>query len=162
MTQSINNSIVSYQEVEALKEMIFKRAQERADAMEKNIEHAYTTSIKEDVMDIARNSFVAPHNPFSAAQKNEEAKEEAKTDLSVEKQNETREGLGFKPLKASLQEKTTYNNENSVKAEIYSTMSEARNTLEKKSSFMGALDFLNSKATIATWEKTDKKFSAIA
>ncbi|MCQ2753532.1 MAG: hypothetical protein MJ231_00620 [bacterium] len=158
MAQSINNSIVSYQEVEALKEMIFKRAQERADAMEKNIKHAYTSSIKEDVMDLARNSFVAPHNPFSSVQTTEE-KEIPETN-AVQK-TETKDGLGFKPLKIDTQEQVI-NNEINAKAEIYSTMSEARSTLEKKSSFMGALDFLNSKATIANWERKDKKFNAIA
>ena len=83
-----------------------------------------------------------------------EAKQETKT--------EVREGLGFKPLKTGIQDSAKHNMEISAKSEIYSTMSDARNTLEKKPSFMGALDFLNSHATIANWERKDKKFNAIA
>ena len=53
------DSIVSKTEVEALKDMIFKRARERAEALNKTVQENYTSSVQKDVMDIARESFVA-------------------------------------------------------------------------------------------------------
>ena len=51
------NSYVNKGEADALKEMIFKRAQERS--------KAYTDDVQSDVMDLARESFVSNGNPFS-------------------------------------------------------------------------------------------------
>ena len=53
------DSIVSRNEAEALKEMIFKRARERADALDKEVKTSYTSDIQNDVMDLARDSFVS-------------------------------------------------------------------------------------------------------
>ena len=153
MAQNINNSIVSHSEVEALKEMIFKRAKERAEAVSREAAASYTTTIKEDVMELARNSFVAPKNPFSlghAEQKNE--KNENKNE-NVKNTN----GLGF--------ERKTYNNikhDISAKSEIYSTMAEARVNLDKKSSFVGALNFLNNKAVVAALKDKEHKLNTLA
>ena len=51
------DSIVNRNEAAALKEMIFKRAQERAQVMSEDTQS--------DVMDMARDSFVSKDNPFS-------------------------------------------------------------------------------------------------
>ena len=52
MSKCTYNSIVSASEAEALKEMIFKRARERAEAMTKDVDSTYTTSIKNDIKDL--------------------------------------------------------------------------------------------------------------
>ena len=59
------DSIVNRQEAEALKEMIFKRARERAESFDTEIKDSYTTGMQNEVMNLARNSFVATKNPFS-------------------------------------------------------------------------------------------------
>ena len=51
------DSIVSKNEAAALKDMIFKRAQERA--------KSFNDDAQADVMDMARDSFVSKDNPFS-------------------------------------------------------------------------------------------------
>ena len=72
-----NNSIVSRSETEALKEMIFKRAREREEALNADTQEQYTTSVQRDVMDIARDSFVSTtkNNPFAQIVEKAEAKE---------------------------------------------------------------------------------------
>ena len=75
------NSTVTSQEAEALKEMIFKRARERAKALNEDVQSSFTSSIQNDVMDLARDSFVASKNPFSQiveTPKQEETVEEEK------------------------------------------------------------------------------------
>ena len=58
-------SIVNRQEADALKEMIFKRARERADSIAKETQDTYTSAVKNDIMDLARDTFVSNKNPFS-------------------------------------------------------------------------------------------------
>ena len=65
MSAFLHESIVSAQESQALKEMIFNRARERAAALASDVQESYTTNMQADVMDIARNSFRANKNPFS-------------------------------------------------------------------------------------------------
>ena len=65
MSNYIFNTLVSKQEQEALKEMIFQRAKARAEALTENAQASYTTSMKNDIMDLARVSFTANKNPFS-------------------------------------------------------------------------------------------------
>ena len=58
-------SIVSNSEIQALKEVIFERARERAEAMANSAQNQYTSSFKAEIMEIARNSFNSPSNPFA-------------------------------------------------------------------------------------------------
>ena len=106
------NSFVNRREAEELKEMIFRRARERSEAM--------TTDIQADVMNIARDSFVSNHNPFSqivkstdekqtissvennTAQAEKENREEKEIKTStlhefVEKTEKQQETVGFRP-----------------------------------------------------------------
>ena len=46
--------------------------------------------------------------------------------------------------------------------EVAETMSEARNVFGRKKSFLGALEFLNSQASIALVKNQGKTFEAIA
>lgn len=154
------NSTVSSQEAEALKEMIFKRARERAQALTDDVQANYTSSVQNDIMDLARDSFVSSKNPFAQKKEVELQKEEEKT-LS-----ETRE-IGF--AKRQVQEiKTQINTGNKmittniVNKEVESAMEGARMDFSKRKSFMGALDFLNSQASIALVKTKGKTFEALA
>ena len=155
------NSIVSNKEQEALKEMIFKRAQERTQAFTDDVQASYTSSVQNDVMNIARDSFVSSKNPF--AQLIEPKKEEPEI---VEEKNETEE-IGFAKRQVS-EIKTQINNNNKISSsniankEVELAMASARMDFTKKTSFMGALNFLNSQASIALIKNKGQTFEALA
>lgn len=153
------NSIVSNSEQEALKEMIFKRARERALALTNEVDNTYTNSVQNEIMDLARDSFVSSKNPFS--QRNEEEAKENKI-------NETKsQEIGFAKrhvdeIKAQIRSRNNENNSEVACKEVLLTMSEASASLRNKQTFMGALDFLNSQASIALVKGKGKAFEALA
>ena len=158
---SYKSSIVSRGETEALKEMIFKRARERAEALNNDTQNQYTTAIHNDVMDIARDSFAASdrNNPFV---KIIEISEEKKQ--SVE---EKREDIGFKQrITKEVESQIEYKNktikEDIVNREVTANMLEARNEFANKKTIMGALNFLNSQASIVLVNEKSKSFDAMA
>ena len=75
MTNLGFRSTVSSQEAEALKEMIFKRIKERAQALNENIQNNFTTTLQNEIMDLARNSLVSSKNPFIIKEEQENIKE---------------------------------------------------------------------------------------
>lgn len=146
------DSIVSKSEANALKEMIFNRARERAKSM--------TDDVQEDVMDVARESFVSANNPFSQIIENTPANKptEDKT------RQKTEEEIGF-PIKKIREKVSTQNkliNAQITQATIENTMMSARENLSNKQSFMGALNFLNSQAAISLIRTRADKFEIIA
>ena len=156
------NSYVNRQEAEALKEIIFKRAKERANAM--------TSDVQADIMNIARDSFVSNKNPFaqflapaeeltSAVREQEKVvKSEEKTSVLHEytdAMEEAAQEVGF-PIKDLFSGAVNQNKmikEQAIAAQVQSTMIEAREGLTNKKSFMGALDFLNSQAAASLLNK---------
>ena len=151
------NSYVNRQEAEALKEMIFKRARERSNAM--------TDDIKTDVMDIARESFVSNNNPFSQILTQTKVSEVQNVNKPAEvPANEVIEDISQKaeigfPQK-NLFAGTTQNRiikEQITASQIQNTMIEARQGLTNKKSFMGALEFLNSQAAVSLLNKRGSK-----
>ena len=154
------DSYVNRQEANALKEMIFKRANERANAM--------TSDVQADIMNIARESFVSNNNPFSQilAQKAEEAEITKETKTPEEKETtflhtfvneveEQAEKVGFpqKNLFASSANQYRKISEQISASQIVNNMNEAREGLANKKSFMGALEFLNSQASLSLLNK---------
>lgn len=159
------DSIVSAQEVNALKEVIFKRARERAESINKEVQESYTSNMQYEIMDLARASFVGPRNPFVNKTEPQTACPEPETP-TVQTNNEP-ENIGFPPRKKetiNTQIKTTtkQSSENVEASTIQSAMLDARNTLSNKKSFIGALDFLNSQASISLIKNRGKNFEAIA
>ena len=154
------DSYVNRQEANALKEMIFKRARERANTM--------TDDVQADVMNIARESFVSKKNPFSEimAQSAEvvSAKETVKQPSAkevmplrdfVDEVEAQAEKVGFpqKNLFSASANQYKIINEQITASQIVNNMNEAREGLANKKSFMGALDFLNSQASISLLNK---------
>lgn len=151
------NSTVASQEAEALKEMIFKRARERAQALNEEVQSSYTTSVQNDVMDLARDSFVANKNPFS--QVIETPKQEKETVQAQE--------IGFAKrnvdeIKAQIHYRNKNANSELASSQVESAMAESREEFTKKAGFMGALNFLNSQATISLVKNKGKTFEALA
>lgn len=164
MSNYTYDSIVSRSEAEALKDMIFKRVRARAEALNENTQNSYTTTIKSDVMELARDSFVANKNPFSILDNNKTGTNSTKPEETVNNQTEDNSiGLSErKQIKTQIHSKTQEFNNNIASATIESNMDDIRENLSQKSHFMGALDFLNSQASIALINKKGKSFEAVA
>lgn len=147
------DSLVNKNEADALKEMIFKRVRERSANMSEDMQ--------QDIMDIARESFVSTNNPFSKIIENNTIKTIEKTETE---ENETTEDIGFSLKKhnerASNQSKLI--NEQLTQATLENTMLSAREGLSNKKSFMGALNFLNSQAAISLIRTRADKFEILA
>ncbi len=163
MTQ-ILNSVVTNKEADALKEMIFRRATERASKMDEEIKNNYTTSAHNDIMDLARNSFVAKRNPFSILEpQKKEVKEETKEEIQEAKKQE--ESIGFPQkrdalIREKIEERNKATHEEISEAQVRDAMIDARVDLSKRTSFMGALNFLNAQASIALINKRGRRFEA--
>ena len=142
-------SIVSNSEQEALKEMIFKRVRDRAKAMNDEVQNSYTKATQNEVMDLARESLTIKQNPFA------EKKEDNKQEIGFAKRQ-------VKEIKAQVSQYQA-NATNDIKnKEVEFTMEEARANLNNKVSFTGALNFLNSQASIALIKNKGQKFEALA
>ena len=157
------NSYVTKQEAEALKEMIFKRARERANAM--------TSDFHADIMEVARESFESKNNPFSqiltqASEKASVVKEEPVQQTTapsalhdfvdaIEAAEASVNDVGFpqKNLFSAGANQNRVIKEQLVAAQVQNTMIEARQGLSNKKSFMGALAFLNSQAAASLLNK---------
>ncbi len=152
-------STVSSQEAEALKEMIFKRARERAQALTDDVQSSYTNSVQNDVMDLARDSFVSSKNPFSqiveTAQNNNVKPEPEEQEIGFAKRQ-------VNDIKAQIQQRTATSNSELASSQVSSAMFDTRAEFVKKSNFMGALNFLNSQATISLVKNKGQSFEALA
>ena len=162
MSNRAFNSIVSNSEQQALKDMIFKRARERAQSLTEETQEACANAVQNDVMNLARNSFVAEKNPFSQIVKENKKDVETKEDVKTEKRE-----IGFaqrqtKEIINQLESKNRFVNNNIVNSEISDSMNVAREEFYKKTSFTGALDFLNSQATISLIKNKGKNFEVLA
>ena len=150
------NSIVNRNEADALKEMIFKRARERAQAMSEDVQS--------DVMDIARGSFVSDNNPFSRIIEPEKVSEAKPLRETVPPKPEGDKGenadIGF-PVRVPKVKQNQVINEQISSAVIQNNMLEARNTLSSKQNFMGALNFLNSQAAISLIKTRADRFEMV-
>lgn len=146
------DSIVSKNEAAALKDMIFKRAQERA--------KSFNDDAQADVMDMARDSFVSKDNPFSKIIENTIQENKTVEPEAVEKKQKD-DGVGFPmPKEVKLQQNNVINNQITSSA-INNNMREAREALTNKKSFMGALNFLNSQAAISLMRTRADKFEIV-
>ena len=148
------DSIVNRNEAAALKDMIFKRAQERAQAMSEDTQS--------DVMDMARDSFVSKDNPFSRIIENTKPSvvEPEKVQPAEAEPEQKSEEIGFPMPEARLQQNKIINNQMTASA-INNNMAEAREAWSNKKSFMGALNFLNSQAAVSLMRTRADKFEIV-
>ena len=148
------DSIVNRNEAAALKEMIFKRAQERAQVMSEDTQS--------DVMDMARDSFVSKDNPFSKIIENTKPSvvEPEKVQPAKVEPEQKNEEIGFPMPEARLQQNKIINNQMTASA-INNNMAEAREALINNNSFMGALNFLNSQAAVSLMRTRADKFEIV-
>lgn len=160
-TQSYD-SIVSKTEIEALKEVIFNRVKERAAALNQSVQENFTSTVQNDVMDLARNSFRSKNNPFMK----EEKIIDNKKDIAIEPSAKEKIVQESKQRAEELKEMIRRRNE-SAKTEYFvqameENMANVKVDYRRNHSFIGALDFLNSQASIALVKKKSKGFEATA
>ena len=161
------NSYVSRKEAEVLKEMIFKRANERSQSM--------TDDVQADIMSIARESFVSNNNPFSqilnySPEKTETTPvKEPENKVSalheyVEAAEEKAAEVGFpqRNMRSDTINQNRIIQEQVSARQIQNTMNEAREGLTNKKSFMGALEFLNSQAAVSLLNRRSKGVDIVA
>ncbi len=154
------NAIVSRNEAEALKEMIFNRIRQRAEAMAKDAQNNYTTSFKEEIMDIARSSVEVQRNPF-----NTQIKEQKTNNVHS---SEQKQEVGFKQkvsennIKEIIRQKNEIVRENAAQNEIAGVMNKAGEEFGNSKNFVGALKFLNAQAGVNMANKHKTSFEAIA
>ena len=152
------DTLVSKSEADALKDMIFNRIRERSTSMAEDVQ--------QDIMDVARESFVSPNNPFSKIIDNTKLQENIKntsTDNGTSKE-EKQEEIGFpiREIKSKVSTQNKLINEQITQATIENNMLSAREELCNKKSFMGALNFLNSQAAISLIRTRADKFEIFA
>ena len=153
------NTLVSKEEQAALKEMIFKRAQERAESLNKEMQDTYTTSVQNDIMFSARDSFVAKKNPFSFKDPNKE--EDNVNNYSAKEKIAKAAKEHAEEIKSQIYNKNNQTRSSVAETTIASTMEDARNDFERKNTFMGALNFLNSQASISLIRNRGSNFEAL-
>ena len=110
-------------------------------------------------MDLARVSFEKKQNPFAKIISTE-VKKEVKEDTTTEE-------IGFaqkrvKDLQNQIVNRNRTANKELSDIEVERAMMNASMDYKKSSSFIGALEFLNSQATIALIKKKGNAFNAIA
>lgn len=161
---------VNRQEAEALKEMIFNRVRARAEAMSQDVQNSCVDNFQNELMDLARSSFTTTKNPFATNSEPAQTEPIVETEpetVTLEKSDKKYDNFGFATQQASyivsqIKLNTTTKNEEITRSAISSTMDDAQKSLQNKSTFMGALNFLNSQASIAIVNKTGKRFEANA
>ncbi len=157
----VKNSIVPPQEVEALKDMIYKRARERAQSLANEVQNSYTTSFHDEIMISARESLNPVKNPFFKEVENN--KIEKSNETNIVKKNEIQSAKrNVEDIKAQIHKKNNEEINNITVNTIQTVMDNARVNLSNKQSFIGALNFLNSQASIALIKKNSTKFEATA
>ncbi len=132
-------------EFNSLKEAIFKRAREKAEALNTELKTNYTSDIKNDVMESARLS--VRNNPFINLFDEDEVDVTVSEPKPVAKQ-EIRHSREFHPVK-QRRAQTKLHSELYVAAVRDGAMREASETLRQNKNIMQCLTFLNTQAAIA-------------
>lgn len=142
---------IEQKEVSLIKEVIFKRAREKAQQMNDEQNAQYTTDVKNDIMEIASANFKSsefnPFNKFKESMGLNTPKVETPAEPVAETKAEPAQELSpkFKPLKHNVQSVSNSNYSNSVKDE---TMTAARNQFRHNMDLTTSLNFLNAQAAI--------------
>lgn len=150
---------IDRKETASIKDAIFRRAREKAEALTEEKSENYTSQVQKDVMDIARETIKpSPMNPFNQFMDNlgiqngqptvSETNQQPVTDTEKLKETYTKE------LKRNIESVSHQAFANSVKEE---TMTEARNQF--RSNLNATLSFLNTQAAIKAAENAHSKIN---
>ena len=131
------------EEYNTLKEAIFKRAREKAEALNTELKSSYTSDIKNDVMESARMS--VRNNPFINLFEDEET---PVLEVKPLPKQEIKHSRDFHPVK-QRRLNSKLNNELYSAAVRDTAMREASESLRQNQNIMQCLTFLNTQAAIA-------------
>jgi hypothetical protein len=157
----VKNSIVPPHEVDALKDMIYKRARERAQLLANEVQNSYTTSFHDEIMISARESLSSVKNPFLTKVENNNIEKPNETNI-VERNEIESAKKNVEDIKTQIHKKNNEERNNIAENTIQAVMDNARVNLSNKQSFIGALNFLNSQASIVLIKKNCINFEATA
>ena len=153
---------IDRKETASIKDAIFKRAREKAEALTEEKAENYTSQVQKDVMEIARETIKpSPMNPFNQFMDNlgiqngqptasENIQPQQVTDTEKLKETYTRE------LKRNIESVSSQAFANSVKEE---TMTVARNQF--RSNLNATLSFLNTQAAIKAAKNAHSKINCM-
>lgn len=155
------NGIVSRAEADALKELIFNRVRQRTEALAKNAQNQYMDSMKDEIMDLARNSFNNPNNPFTIKSQN---------DINKTNKTQAEKGteVGFKQklteerINEIIKQRNESSNGTIIQSERLDLIKNAGMEFKSSQQFTGALQFLNAQAGINMADKSKAKFDTLA
>ncbi len=135
----------------SLKEAIFKRAREKAEALNNEVKESYTSDVKADIMESARIS--VRNNPFINLTEDEEKIEEAvKSDIKEQSARPTilhSKDIDYSKRGKNRRFPSRINNELYTAAVREGAMREASATIRQNQNVMNSLKFLNTQAAIA-------------
>ena len=134
------------EEYNTLKEAIFKRAREKAEALNTELKSSYTSDIKNDIMESARLS--VRNNPFFNLLEEESIQAETPVEKKPEIKPEIKHSREWEPVKPRRLP-SRINNELYTAAIREGAMREASETIRKNQNIMNSLKFLNTQAAIA-------------
>ncbi len=136
-------------EVSSVREMIFNRAKEKSSSLATEREESMTSSVKDDVMESARNSIVNKSAKPLFGNLTQNIKPSENTGIVEQNIQET-----TPQLKHNIQSVSTQKYTDSMRDE---TMFAARNQYHKRASLNETLKFLNTQAAIQMVSKTHSK-----
>ena len=153
-------------QVNSIKEAIFARAREKANALAEEKNESYTTQAQNDVMNTARESLNIPEvNPFNqfiksinngvSTNNNNPVTAENKAEVAPAEKNEPPQ----REVKHNIESVNNSNYTNSVRNE---TMSAARSQFSQGRSLADTLNFLNTQAAISMAKSVQQKRNPFA
>ena len=152
---------IDRKETASIKEAIFKRAREKAQALSEEKQEKYTSQVQKDIMEIARGSITAsPMNPFNQFMNNVGTGVNEVKKAETPKQEELKDNFPdlnevfSKEVKHNIESVKNENFANTVKEE---TMAAARDQF--RTNLNATLNFLNSKAAIKAAEYAHSKIN---
>lgn len=135
----------------SLKEAIFKRAREKAEALNSELKSSYTSDVKNDIMDSARIS--VRNNPFINLL---EEPVEVESTPQIKERKEIHHSREWTSSK-SRRMPSRINNELYTAAIREGAMREASETIRQNQNIMNSLRFLNTQAAIALNDRNRKE-----
>ena len=152
---------IDRKETASIKDAIFRRAKEKAQALTEEKNENYTSQVQNDVMEIARETLKpSPMNPFNQFMENMGIQNgqpnisEAIEAVQVQPDTKELEEIYTREVKRNIESVSNQTYANSVKEE---TMTEARNQF--RTNLNATLNFLNTQAAIKAAENAHSKIN---
>lgn len=161
---------IDRQQTASIRDAIFRRAKEKAEALTEEKSENYTTQVQNDVMEIARESIQAsPMNPFSqfmenvglqnkiteAVDKVQEQQQQPKVEAQKIDQPKLEE-IYTREIKHNIE---SASNSTFIKSVQEETMKSARNQFRNETNLTTTLKFLNTQAAIKMAEGAHSKIN---